>query len=87
MRWCQSLSSIDSDQSVLLYRDVELQEARLLQAQLRTPEHPWWDALTHPLPYVDLSAIDGVVLGMKHARPSYNTETEPHPSNRIKGHT
>lgn len=70
VRWRKTLSSIDSNQCVLLYRDVELKEAWLLHAELRTPEHARWDTLTHPLPYVNLSSIDGVVLLMKHARPS-----------------
>lgn len=66
VRWCKPLSSINSNQCILLYRDVELKEAWLLHAQLRTPEHPWWDVLTRPLPYVDLSGVNGAVLLMKH---------------------
>lgn len=69
VRRCETLSSVDSNQRVLLYRDVELEEAWLLHAQLRAPEHPRWDALSRPLPYVHLSAIDGVVLLMEHASP------------------
>lgn len=70
MSWCKTLPSIDSNERILLYRDVELQEAWVLQNELRTPKHPWWDVLSHPLPNVDLSDIDGIVLLMKHARPS-----------------
>lgn len=76
MRRSKSLSSIDSNQRVLLHRDVELDEAWLLHAKLRTPEHPWWDTLAHPLPYVYLSSIDGVVLLVKHAGPSCKTENQ-----------
>lgn len=70
MRRCKTFSSIYSDQCVLLHRDVELNEARLLHAQLRTPEHTWWDALTCPLPYVHLSRIDGVILLIENTIPS-----------------
>lgn len=67
MRWRQTLPAVDSDQGVLLHRDVELKEAWLLQAQLRAPEHPRRDALADPLPDVHLPRVDGVVLLVEHA--------------------
>lgn len=67
VRWCETLPPVDSDQRVLLHRDVELKEAWLLQIQLGAPEHPRWDALANSLPNVDLSRVDGVVLLMEHA--------------------
>lgn len=68
--WSEPLPPIDPDQCVLLYRDVKLQEAWLLQPQLGTPEHPRGNVLTHPLPDVHLSDIKGVVLLVKDAGPS-----------------
>lgn len=79
MRWSETLPSVDSNQRVLLYRDVELDETWLVHVELRAPEHPRWDALTHPLPYIDLSRIDGVVLLMEHASPSWKTDKQPRP--------
>lgn len=79
VRWSETLSSVDSDQCVLLYRDVELDETWLVHVELRAPEHPRWDVLTHPLPYIDLSSVDGVVLLMEHASPSWKTDKQPHP--------
>jgi len=70
VRWCETPSSVDSDQCVLLHRDVELQEAGLLYAQLGTPEHARRDALPHPLPDAHLPRVDGVVLLMGQATPS-----------------
>lgn len=67
MSWCETLSPVDSDQCVLLYRDVKLQEPWLLQPELRTPEHPRRNVLTHPLPDIHLSDIKGVVLLMEDA--------------------
>lgn len=32
VRWCKTLPCVDSDQCVLLYRDVELEEAWLVHA-------------------------------------------------------
>lgn len=63
----QTLAAVDSDQGVLLHRDVELEEARLLQIQLRAPEHPRRDALADSLADVDLPRVDGVVLLVEHA--------------------
>lgn len=57
MSWCDTLPPVDSNQCILLYRDVKLQEAWLLQPELRTPEHPRWNVLTHPLPDIHLSNI------------------------------
>lgn len=67
VRWCQTLPAVDSDQGVLLHRDVELKEAWLLQVQLGAPEHPRRDALADSLPDVDLSRVDGAVLLVEHA--------------------
>lgn len=77
MSWCETLPPVDSDQCVLLYRDVKLQEAWLLQPELRTPEHPRRNVLTHPLPDIHLSDIKGVVLLMEDARSSWKRETRP----------
>lgn len=77
MRWCETLPPVDPDQRVLLDRNVELEEARFLHVYLRTPEHAWWDALTHSLPYVHLPGVHGVVFRMKHAGPSCKRETHP----------
>lgn len=62
VRWCETLAAVDSDQGVLLHRDVELEEAWLLQIQLGAPEHPRRDALAHSLADVHLPRVDGVVL-------------------------
>lgn len=67
VRWCQTLPAVDSDQGVLLHRDVELKEAWLLQVQLGAPKHPRRDALADSLPDVDLSRVDGAVLLVEHA--------------------
>lgn len=67
VRWRQTLPAVDSDQGVLLHRDVELKEAWLLQIQLGAPEHPRRDTLADSLPNVDLSRVDGVVLLVEHA--------------------
>lgn len=75
MSWCETLPPVDSDQRVLLYRDVKLEEAWLLQPELRTPEHPWRNVLTHPLPDIHLSDIKGVVLLMEDGGSSWKTET------------
>lgn len=66
VRWCQALPAVDSDQGVLLHRDVELEEAWLLQIQLGAPEHPRWDALADSLPDVNLARVDGAVLLVEH---------------------
>lgn len=75
MSWREPLPPVDSDQCVLLYRDVKLQEALLLQPELRTPEHPRRNVLTHLLPDIHLSNIKGVVLLMEDAGSSWKTET------------
>lgn len=77
MSWCETLPPVDSDQCVLLYRDVKLEEAWLLQPELRTPEYPRRNVLTHPLPDIHLSNIKGVVLLMEDAGSSWKTETWP----------
>lgn len=87
MGWSEPLPPIDSDQCVLLHRDVKLQEARLLQPQLGTPEHPRRNVLTHPLPNVHLSDIKGVVLLVKDAGPSWKTETWPRPGKSQLGNS
>lgn len=87
MRGRQTLPAIDSDQCVLLYRDVKLQEAWLLQPQLRTPEHPRRYVLTHPLPDVHLSDVKGVVLLMEDAGPSWKTETWPQTGQSQRGNS
>lgn len=78
MRWCETFASVDSDQGVLLYRNVELEETWELHAELGAPEHPRRDALTRPLPDVHLPGIDRVVLLMEDARPSWKTEAIRH---------
>lgn len=70
MGWCESLSAVDSYQCVLLYGDVELEEPWLVHAELRTPKDPWGNTLTHSLPYIHLTSINGVVLLMEHSGPS-----------------
>lgn len=79
MSWCKTLPPVYANQCVLLYRDVKLQEARLIQPELGTPEHPWWNVLTHPLPDIHLPDIKGVVLLMEDAGSSWKTEIWPQP--------
>lgn len=77
MSWRESLPPVYSNQCVLLDRDVKLQEAWLLQSELRTPEHPRRNVLTHPLPDIHLSNIKGIVLLMEDAGSSWKTKTWP----------
>lgn len=78
MRRCKTLSSVDAYQRGSLYGDVELQKARLVHVQLRTPKHPRWDTLSHSLPNVNLAGVNGVVLVLKDASFPYKTETLGH---------
>lgn len=71
MRRYETLSPINSNQCALLHRDVEFKEVWLLHAELRAPEHPWRDALSHLLSDVHLSGVDGAVFRLKNPRLSY----------------
>ena len=64
----QALPAVHAHQRVLLHGDVELEELRLVDEELGTPEDPGGHLLHGAPPYIHLPRVDGVVLLQEYAQ-------------------